>query len=341
MIQTVRKYLIPTEENNYKPHLVRKTSLAVISVLALGIFVIGAFQNFFVTNSSFLSAVLPSVLVELANTDRATDKLPLLVMNDQLTAAAQAKADDMAARGYFSHNTPDGKTPWYWFSKVGYKFSSAGENLAMNFTDSVEVNTAWMNSPKHRENIMNGKFTEIGIATAQGYYQGQPTIFVVQEFGKPYTGSAPKAVVVQKTKVGTFALKTATGTPATSTPSTTPTTVLGVEVTTPSVVVETPTFIAVDNTQVEAATTDSLSSSTNTKQQSVNPFFKMLTHPRKAVSVAFEILLAVIIIALACTIGIEWKHQHPRTVFAVTAVLIFVVILFYYYLTYIGQLVIV
>lgn len=340
MIQALRKYLIPTKENDYKPHLVRKMSLAIISTVAIGIFAAGVFQNFFVINSSFLSAVLPSVLVEFANQDRAKDQLPLLVMNDQLTEAAQAKADDMAARGYFAHNTPEGKTPWYWFSKVGYKFSSAGENLAMNFTDSREVNTAWMNSPAHRENIMNGKFTEIGIATSQGYYQGQLTIFVVQEFGKPYNGPTVKKVVSPKVKVATLAVKTATGTPATSTPSTTPTTVLGAEVTQPIIIVETPTFIAFDNAQVDTATVDSYGESINTEVQSVSPFMKMLTQPRKVVSIAFEILLSIIIIALALTIGVEWKHQHPRTVFASTVVLIFVVILFYLYMSHVGQLVI-
>ena len=48
----------------------------------------------------------------------------------------------------------------------------AGENLAVNFSDSQDVTNAWMNSPEHRANILNGDFTQIGIATAQGTYKG-------------------------------------------------------------------------------------------------------------------------------------------------------------------------
>jgi hypothetical protein len=99
-----------------------------------------------------------------------------------LNAAAQAAAEDMAANGYFAHNSPDGKTPWYWLNQVGYTYSYAGQNLAVNFTDSQNVETAWLESPTHRANIMKPEYTRVGFGTANGFYEGQETTFVVEYF---------------------------------------------------------------------------------------------------------------------------------------------------------------
>jgi hypothetical protein len=132
-----------------------------------------------------LSAVIASVLVEGTNFDRSAQGLNTLTTSEALTRIAQMKADDMAAKGYFAHVSPEGVTPWHWFQEGGYTFTYAGENLAVDFTESADVERAWMNSPKHRENILGTQFTEIGIATATGTYQGRPTIFVAQMFGTP------------------------------------------------------------------------------------------------------------------------------------------------------------
>ncbi len=135
-----------------------------------------------------VAAVISAVLVELTNNDRTTSGLGTLAQSPTLTAVAQAKADDMAVKGYFAHTSPEGVTPWHWFSEAGYKFSYAGENLAVDFSESDDVERAWMNSPTHRANIVGTQFTEIGIATANGTYQGRPTTFVVQEFGTTAPG---------------------------------------------------------------------------------------------------------------------------------------------------------
>lgn len=146
--------------------------------------------------SGDVASVIVSTLVGLTNADRSSENLGTLSVNPLLTAAAQAKADDMAAKGYFAHTSPDGKTSWYWFKQEDYSFSYAGENLAVDFNDSDAVEQAWMNSPTHRANILNAHFTEIGIATAVGTYEGRTTTFVVQMFGTPASAptSAPVAV---------------------------------------------------------------------------------------------------------------------------------------------------
>ncbi len=156
------------------------------------VFLMSSLQNFFMATNQFAS-VVSSVLVDLANTDRAAYNVNGLSVNPLLVEAAQAKANDMAAKGYFAHTSPEGVDSWHWFKKVGYDFQHAGENLAVDFTDSADVERAWMNSPTHRDNVLNAKYTEIGIATAAGYYQGRPTTFVVQMFGTPRTGAVATA----------------------------------------------------------------------------------------------------------------------------------------------------
>jgi hypothetical protein len=131
----------------------------------------------------FMAAVLPALVVDYTNVDRTNDKKAPLQINPLLTKAAQLKAEDMASRSYFSHEGPEGEAPWDWFDKVGYKYVYAGENLALDFFESSEVNKAWMNSPKHRENILGEKFTDIGIGLANGQFEGKDSVFIVQFFG--------------------------------------------------------------------------------------------------------------------------------------------------------------
>ena len=136
----LKKYFIPHEHNNFKPHFLRHESMLfvffVIIIIELG-FLVQVFIVFDKTN--FLASVLPGVLTMLTNEKRAENNVAPLVQNDLLIKAAQLKAEDMATRGYFAHVSPDGKTPWYWHDAVGYKYTYAGENLAINFTDSSDV----------------------------------------------------------------------------------------------------------------------------------------------------------------------------------------------------------
>lgn len=145
-------------------------------------------------HTPYVAAVIASVLVDLANNDREALALERLEASPVLTAAAQAKANDMAEKGYFSHTTPEGYDSWHWFREVGYDYQFAGENLAVNFVDSTDVQDAWMHSPTHRDNIVNPRYTEIGIATAVGMYQGREAVFAVQMFGRPKSDALGRAI---------------------------------------------------------------------------------------------------------------------------------------------------
>ena len=166
----------------FKEIMKLKIAIACLAVLIVLISVIPSFRTS-VLNS--LSAIYASVLVSLTNQNRAAANIAELKINPLLEKAAQMKADDMASKSYFAHNTPEGKTPWYFVEQAGYKYIYAGENLAVNFENSEDVETAWMNSRGHFLNIMNPKYTEIGIATSTGIYKGRTAIFVVQLFGAP------------------------------------------------------------------------------------------------------------------------------------------------------------
>lgn len=180
-----------------------KSHYSIQSILNYkSLLVLALFLSVLLFPSRASATISPSSIVEMTNKERVALGLDVLSENSALTTAAQAKANDMAARGYFSHNTPDGRTPWQFMDEAGYKYSSAGENLAVDYIDNAILVNAWMNSPGHRANIVNGAYQEIGVASARGVYQGRDTIFVVQMFGVPKTSVAP--TIVEKVNVPTI-----------------------------------------------------------------------------------------------------------------------------------------
>lgn len=180
------KLFVPHSGNDHSPHFWRHTTAGIFLSIVLFAEIAVFAQSFLVFNKDFyLASVLPSVLTSLTNKEREDNKLSLVTENPLLVEAAKLKAEDMATREYFSHNTPEGRQPWYWLEMVGYTYEEAGENLAVNFHDSKDVVNAWMKSPTHRENIVKNSYSEMGIAMAEGVYKGQPAIYVAQFFGKP------------------------------------------------------------------------------------------------------------------------------------------------------------
>ena len=145
-----------------------------------------------------MAAVLPGVLSALANYERQSQNLQTLAVNPILNQAAEMKAMDMATKGYFAHTSPEGKTPWYWLEKAGYRYQYAGENLAINFSDSKDVANAWMESSTHKANIVKGNYTEIGTGIASGLYEGRETIFVAQVYANPLAETKTQSQPVKK-----------------------------------------------------------------------------------------------------------------------------------------------
>ena len=125
----------------------------------------------------------------LADTNQArqTHNLAPLTYSDDLTNAAQAKLDDMIAEQYWSHEAPDGTSPWHWYDSVGYEYSTAGENLARGYQTADATIDAWLDSPSHRENLLDHDYTEVGFATKTAEFQGKSTTLTVALYAKPAT----------------------------------------------------------------------------------------------------------------------------------------------------------
>jgi uncharacterized protein YkwD len=118
---------------------------------------------------------------------------PPLIWNDQLEVAAIEHAADMSMRGYFSHESLDGRSFQDRIMNTGYtikgfKGIEVGENIAFGPQTVAEVMEGWLHSPGHCRNLMNPGFKEIGIAETNTYW--------VQDFGgrKPFTAEEQQMI---------------------------------------------------------------------------------------------------------------------------------------------------
>lgn len=220
MVEGVAKKLqfwfMPCKENDYRPHFLKSKFLVwCVFVLFLFKVILASFIWYF-PKSSFFAEVNRIALLNLTNQERQNINLNFLREDQQLDEAAYLKAQDMLENDYFAHTSPSGISPWYWLDKVGYDYQYAGENLAIDFLDSEELYSAWINSPSHKANIVNPNYQDIGIAVVTGEFQGRETTVVVQFFGTKRTLAATPIAENQK------ALKSQNQSPvSTSTPTST------------------------------------------------------------------------------------------------------------------------
>ncbi len=293
-------HIVPTEHNGFVPQLLKGRALFAMLGVGVGLFLCS--QVLHVTGYlNTLADVYPATLIELTNKDRATQELPPLNVNPTLTAAAKLKANDMVSNSYFAHTSPTGLTPWHWFAQVKYVFTYAGENLAINFDESGDVEQAWLNSPTHRANVLSPNFTEIGIATQEGFYNGKKTTYVVELFGAP--------AVVQKTALAPE--KTATvplvPTPASQTPE-----VAGASATDNSslvVIQSTPAYAEVQNTDptIEPAPTVAATPAP------VLPWYeKIILNADTYIAVIMQVIIIALVLALAGLAMREYEKHHLK-----------------------------
>jgi uncharacterized YkwD family protein/spore coat assembly protein SafA len=110
---------------------------------------------------------LENEVIRLVNVERSKHGLAPLKANWELSRIARIKSQDMKNKGYFSHYSPTYGSPFDMMKKFGFKFYSAGENIAMGQRTPQEVMNGWMNSPGHRANILKADFKEIGVGLAR------------------------------------------------------------------------------------------------------------------------------------------------------------------------------
>ncbi len=135
----------------------------------------------------YATSVNSQDLLIATNNQRQANDQSRLVLNDKLAQAAQAKANDMVTRNYWSHNTPDGQPPWIFIDRFGYSYQKAGENLAYGFATSDDTISGWMNSAAHRTNLLDSAYKEVGFgfANSADYQKNGPETVVVAMYGTP------------------------------------------------------------------------------------------------------------------------------------------------------------
>lgn len=106
-------------------------------------------------------------MIDHVNAARKAAGLQPLAADSKLSEVARLKSKDMIDHDYFSHQSPTYGSPFEMMHKFHITYSTAGENIACN--QSVEAaHEALMNSPGHRENVLNASFTRIGIGIVDG-----------------------------------------------------------------------------------------------------------------------------------------------------------------------------
>jgi hypothetical protein len=322
LVTALKHLFIPHEHNNYKPHFFRELSVATIIIVSIFLLGFSAGSSFLIHRTVLGANVAADVLVDLTNESRLAFNEAPLVRSSRLDQVAQLKAEDMAAFGYFAHTSPTGVTPWHWFQKVGYVFLYAGENLAINFTESKDVEEAWLASPTHRANLLNVNFKEIGIATVSGMYKGGPTIYVVQAFGTPAVAkpvSAEAATTTEAMDETSVVVAKKTEPKATSTlavnadPQ-----IKGESIETKATTTE--ESVREESNIVPIITTSELAvvKNTDTIETAVVPsgetystwYDRILFYGSNYVSSIYKVMLGIVLVALVTMLMIEVRKQH-------------------------------
>lgn len=150
---------------------------------------------------AYATNISPAGLLSATNSHRTSNGVAALSANSLLASAAQAKANDMVAKNYWSHVSPNGTQPWAFITAAGYNYAAAGENLAYGFMTSADTVNGWMNSPSHRANMLNNTFTEVGfgIANSENFIGTGKQTVVVAMYGKPQATTPPATTKPKET----------------------------------------------------------------------------------------------------------------------------------------------
>jgi len=197
-----KNHFIPHPGNGHLPRILHHRTLigaSMLSIILKGLLL--AAPILLPSTSVYSSALTPKNIVQLTNQTRRDLQISELRWNILLAQAAQAKAEDMLQSQYFAHTSPTGRTPWSWIKDAGYHYGVAAENLAVHYITAEQVQNGWLLSESHRANIIDPRFTEIGVAVVEGQFEGTSSMLVVQLFGNPLSNTADTSSTTQQTVV--------------------------------------------------------------------------------------------------------------------------------------------
>ena len=116
-------------------------------------------------------------VLELSNAERSRAGAPPLSLHPQLIAAAQHHTDLMVKHNQLTHQLPGEPKMGDRISQAGYRAGASAENVAQGQSSPEEVMSAWMNSPGHRDNLLNPEFQHLGVGHASNFW--------TQKFAEP------------------------------------------------------------------------------------------------------------------------------------------------------------
>lgn len=280
---TLVHYLYPHTSNNQKAKLLHTSTLFLLSIfLLIYQFILQIFPLTGVKILGYAANIPPDEIIRLTNIKRQEVGETELQYSVSLSQAARAKGEHMLANDYWAHVAPDGTEPWKFFIDSGYKYRYAGENLARDFSDPSSAISAWMASPTHKDNMLSGKYKEIGVAVVEGDLNGVDTTIIVQLFGTQLVDTTPQIPIAEAGQETSSSSSVAILTPAltaTPIPTTAPVAQISPQIT-PSLFIE----------QGEIAG-PSAEKRSNPFQVLISPFTST-----KDISVAVTILLLIVLV---------------------------------------------
>jgi uncharacterized protein YkwD len=153
------------------------------SILVAALLSLGAFNAAAADPSN---EITPENVVALFNAYRAEAGFPPLHLDARMARAAEARMRDMEDGAWWSHESPEGTSPFVWLAAEDYRYAAAAENLAAGFETARLLVQSWMESPGHRANIMNVQYADCGIAIIDGRTSGPATgKSIIVLFGRP------------------------------------------------------------------------------------------------------------------------------------------------------------
>ena len=127
--------------------------------------------HFKVSNTSVDSKAEQDMFV-MVNKERASRDLDPLIFSEELANVGRKHCKDMFKRGYFSHYTPEGLSPFDRMLSIKLDFNYAGENLALAPNVNLAMN-GLMQSPGHKANILSPNYKKVGVGVVDGGVYGQ------------------------------------------------------------------------------------------------------------------------------------------------------------------------
>jgi hypothetical protein len=159
---------------------------AICGAICLALAIAATPVTFAVETQGFSISDQEQAVIDATNAEREKAGVPALKSNPILMQAARLHSENMARQKTLAH-VLDNKSPEQRVKELGYDYFTTGENVAWNQPDATAVVKSWMNSPHHRDNILNKDFTEIGIGIAEND-AGEP--YYTQVFGRPKAAGA-------------------------------------------------------------------------------------------------------------------------------------------------------